>query len=73
MLSLIKGIKKYLLVIKNNVNKVLGVVWNNKKDILIYDFSELIKEAETLIPTERKVLRILSQYSTHLVSCHQLS
>ena len=41
---------------------MLGVVWNNKRDILIYDFSELIKEAKTLIPTKRNVLRILSSF-----------
>ena len=46
----------------NTPKKVLGVTWNNKTDTLIYDFSDLIKEAKLLKPTKRNVLKILSSF-----------
>ena len=38
------------------------MAWNNKADTLIYDFSDLIKEAKMLTPTKRNVLKILSSF-----------
>ena len=38
------------------------MTWNNKRDTLIYDFSDLIKEAKMLTPTKRNVLKILSSF-----------
>ena len=41
------------------ISKILGVTWENKEDTLIYDSSELIREAKALKPTKRNVLKIL--------------
>ena len=38
------------------------MTWNNITDTLIYDFSDLIKEAKLLKPTKRDVLKILSSF-----------
>ena len=56
-------IKKYILRI-NKPKKVLGMTWNNKMDTLIYDFSDLIKEAKLLKPTKRNVLKMLLHFTT---------
>ena len=50
----------------NTPKKVLGVTWNNKTDTLIYDFSDLIKEAKLLKPTKRNALNILSSFYDHM-------
>ena len=42
------------------------MTWNNKTDTLIYDFSDLIKEAKLLKPTKRNVLNILSSFYDHM-------
>ena len=46
----------------NTPEKVLSMTWNNKRDTLIYDFSDLVKEAKMLAPTKRNVLKILSSF-----------
>ena len=40
------------------------MTWNNKTDTLIYDFSDLIKEAKLLKPTKRNVLKMLLHFTT---------
>ena len=38
--------------------KVLGVNWNNKTDELLFNFTELVKNANTLPVTKRPLLKI---------------
>ena len=38
--------------------KVLGVNWNNKTDELLFNFTELVKHANTLPVTKRSLLKI---------------
>ena len=39
--------------------KVLGIPWDDRKDVFVYDFSELINNAKT---TERNVLKLLASF-----------
>ena len=40
--------------------KHLGVIWNDSDDLLGFDFTQIIEEADT--PTKRSILRIISKF-----------
>ena len=42
--------------------KILGVPWDENKDVFKYDFSELLTLAKTLKPSKRNVLRVLASF-----------
>ena len=56
------GNKEIHTIDNNTPKKVLSVTWDNKTGTLIYDFSDLIKEAKLLTPTKRNVLKVLSSF-----------
>ena len=43
-------------------SKILGVMWDETRDVLIYDFDDIISEAIQLSPTKRNILRILAMF-----------
>lgn len=47
---------------EKDFNKTLGIVWDNEKDVFLFDFSQLVQEGEELEPTKRNVLKFLSSF-----------
>ena len=46
----------------NKAEKVLGIPWDSDKDILVYDFKAIMKDAHKLKPTKRNLLKIVSSF-----------
>ena len=46
----------------NKVEKVLGIPWDSDKDILVYDFKAIMKDAHKSKPTKRNLLKIVSSF-----------
>ena len=46
----------------NKVEKVLVIQWDSDKDILIYDFKAIMKDAHKSKPTKRNLLKIVSSF-----------
>ena len=46
----------------NKAEKVLGMPWGNDKDILVYDFKIIMKDAHKSKPTKRNLLKIVSSF-----------
>ena len=44
----------------NKVDKILGIPWDSDKDILVYDFKAIMKDAQKSKPTKRNLLKIIS-------------
>ena len=51
-------------LINNRVKyaKTLGIIWDDEKDVFIFDFSQLVQEGRKLKPTKRNVLKVLSSF-----------
>ena len=47
---------------KESFDKTLGIIWDNEKDVFVFDFSQLVQEGKKLEPTKRNVLKILSSF-----------
>ena len=47
---------------ETNIEKILGIPWDDEKDVFVYDFSELVEVAKTLKPTKRNTLKILASF-----------
>lgn len=47
---------------KSSREKILGLLWNDDTDELIFDFTELLETAKTLAPTKRNVLKIIASF-----------
>jgi len=47
---------------KSSREKILGVLWDDNTDELIFDFTELLETAKTLAPTKRNVLKIIASF-----------
>ena len=60
--SRIKEITQEKTYETNNEEKILGLAWNDKKDIFIYDFSNIIEMTKSMQPTKRNLLKILSSF-----------
>ena len=52
-------------------DKVLGLIWNKKRDVFIFYMSEISKRMLE-IPTKRDVISLLASIFDPLVLCHQL-
>ena len=46
----------------NKISKVLGILWDEHKGTLIYDFKEICEFSHSLPLTKRNLLRILATY-----------
>ena len=46
----------------NKAEKVLGIPWDSDKDILVYDFKAIVKDAHKSKPTKRNLLKIVSSF-----------
>ena len=46
----------------NKVEKVFGIPWDSDKDILVYDFKVIMKDAHKSKPTKRNLLNIVSSF-----------
>ena len=46
----------------NKAEKVLGIPWDSDKDILVYDFKAIMKDAHKSKPTKRNLLKIVSSF-----------
>ena len=46
----------------NKAAKVLVIAWDSDKDILVYDFKAIMKDAHKLKPTKRNLLKIVSSF-----------
>ena len=40
----------------------MGIPWDRDKDILVYDFKAIMKDAHKLKPTKRNLLKIVSSF-----------
>ena len=47
---------------KSSREKILGIIWNDLKDKLVFDFEELYNTAKDLPPTKRNVLKIIASF-----------
>ena len=59
--------EKLRKLISENINeinpqKILGVLWDEINDTLIFDFFEICKLSKTLLPTKRNILKILAMF-----------
>ena len=43
-------------------SKILGLMWDDEKDVFIFDFEKLAETAVNQKPTKRNVLSILSSF-----------
>ena len=46
----------------NKADNVLGIPWVSDKDILVYDFKDIMKDAHKSKPTKRNLLKIVSSF-----------
>ena len=42
--------------------KILGILWDEGKDVFVYDFEDIVAEAKKLQPTKRNILRVLAMF-----------
>ena len=46
----------------NKLENVLEIPWDSDKDILVYDFKAIMKDAHKSKPTQRSLLKIVSSF-----------
>ena len=46
----------------SSAKKVLGIEWDTNKDLLVYQFDDLLRTARELKPTKRNILRIVASF-----------
>lgn len=47
---------------EESFDKTLGIIWDNEKDVFVFDFSQLVQEGKELELTKRNVLKFLSSF-----------
>ena len=48
--------------LQHGEHKVLGVRWNVRSDVLLFDFREVAAIADELLPTKRNVISIIGRF-----------